>query len=283
MIAVMEIKFMTIILIKFSIKMVMKVEQTQYVSLDIVRALGTRTLPQKLMELTTIHGASLPYYTVALRFNFNHHKKIESVTPLFTFGELDPVIANRGMNLYCKDRQWRYDHLTRYIKKTVSTETVSLSEIYIPESEYGRVLVKACLASECTIIGVHKKQAYVYSCFYKSDDNVDTSAFKLLSDTIATIIMKHDRLLSSTYGKRSPVDFFRYKLDYSGVKLSTQETQTCLFLLQGLSISDAASHMNVKECTVRTYLHRALRKLSLNKVTQLYSWGWDENLLMPYI
>jgi DNA-binding NarL/FixJ family response regulator len=68
------------------------------------------------------------------------------------------------------------------------------------------------------------------------------------------------------------LQYFDRCLQLAGKQLSGRERLICHAMLQGWSVPQIAQHVSISQCSVRTYIERALTKIGVANKAELFAW-----------
>ncbi|KAF1366690.1 helix-turn-helix transcriptional regulator [Yokenella regensburgei] len=185
-------------------------------------------------------------------------------------------MQEKGKELFIKEQAWEYDFATSYILAAKEHQIVIQNGNSKTYGSYGYVFKEAALGQECLMLGCHNNYVYTFSIFQREGDQFSLThinKFHSVLNPFIALLSKHTELFLIRNDYDFLVHRFENKLDVRQIKLSPQEFTICVHTLKGHQVAQIADMLQLKECSVRTYLNRALNKLDLDNKYKLFIWA----------
>jgi DNA-binding CsgD family transcriptional regulator len=247
---------------------------------ELLSSLGSVQFTQRLWQWLHDRVDPQSYHMTGMRFRRSAQKQmVERMDILFFAGEADPEETRTALTLYQRDMEWKQDvHLLQFIQQANDPQLVLSRNDHYPATDYGRMISQSVLGEECSLIGCDTDYVYLLSIFHLREHPSFTLAeINRLRQTchfLIPLLAQHSRLSSL----RMPASFTRlhYYFDHclhvSGIQLSARERRICHSMLQGLSVPQIADDLAISQCSVRTYMERALSKIGIESKSELFAW-----------
>ncbi|SCK21104.1 LuxR C-terminal-related transcriptional regulator [Vogesella sp. LIG4] len=251
---------------------------------ELVTSLGTSGFPGSMWSWLRRSIDPDCYHSVALRYRrAAGSRHIENVDVIFHAGNLDPATTRLALELYADKGEWKSDSLRPHIERVIEPQLVNITSLPLASSEYTQLIDKAMLGESCTLLGCDPFHVYEFSIFRHRHacrySLAELSRLRRMCDFLMPMLIQHSRLAAPASAQAAaPIQQkFERKLISHAIALSKRERDVCIAILQNQSIADIASHMALGQCSIRTYLNRALEKIGVCGKSALFAWSVADN------
>jgi DNA-binding CsgD family transcriptional regulator len=247
---------------------------------DLVASLGTAQFPAKLWGW--LHHSVEPqsYHIAALRYRRPAPlRPAEHLDVLFFAGDTDPEESRLALSLYQREEEWKRDEqMLHHVERATDPQLVLSHSQTVPPTDYGRLLAQSPLGEECTLLGCEHDYVYALSIFRRRNTAAFTlgelSQLRQVCGFLLPLLAQHARLANSTVSPSRDAlhQYLDRCLSTAGVNLSPRERLVCHAAMEGLTVPQIAEQLSIGQCSVRTYLDRALGKIGVASKSELFAW-----------
>ena len=247
---------------------------------SLLQSMGTPQFTSQLWQW--LHDVVDPasYHMTALRFRRGSQQSaVEQLDVLFFAGETDPEETRLALSLYQRDMEWKQDRqLLQFIEQVQDPQLVLSRNDDHPPTAYGRMIAQSPLGEECSLLGCETDYVYLLSIFRtRHTPSFTLSELSRLRQTchfLIPLLARPAQLSTPCLAASQDVlqQYFDRCLQLAGKQLSGRERLICHAMLQGWSVPQIAEHVSISQCSVRTYMERALTKIGVANKSELFAW-----------
>ena len=247
---------------------------------SLLQSMGTAQFTSRLWQW--LHEVVDPCscHMTALRFRRGSQQAaVEQLDVLFFAGETDPEETRLALSLYQRDMEWKQDRqLLQFIEQVQDPQLVlSRNDVY-PPTAYGRMIAQSPLGEECSLLGCETDYVYLLSIFRNrhmpSFTLGELNRLRQTCHFLIPLLARHAQLSTPCIvpSQDMLLQYFDRCLQLAGTQLSGRERLICHAMLQGWSVPQIAQHVSISQCSVRTYIERALTKIGVANKAELFAW-----------
>ncbi|SCK30071.1 helix-turn-helix transcriptional regulator [Vogesella sp. LIG4] len=247
---------------------------------ELVANLGTEQFPARLWSW--LHSTVEPqsYHIAALRFRRPAlMSPVENLDVLFFAGHSDPDESRLALSLYQREDEWKRDEqLLNHVERATDPQLILSHHQALPPTDYGRLIAQSPLGEECTLIGSERDHVYTLSIFRRRDAPSFTlgelGRLRQLCSFLFPLLAQHARLSATAVSGSSDVllQYLDRSLSRARISLSPRERLVCHAAMEGITVPQIAERLAIGQCSVRTYLDRALNKIGVGSKSELFAW-----------
>ncbi|QCR35605.1 LuxR C-terminal-related transcriptional regulator [Nissabacter sp. SGAir0207] len=245
--------------------------------------LGTPAFPCHLQQwVADLLRLPAIYHTIALRFHraslrFPSPHQSVPVDVLFSVSSIEPQTIHQALALYAHEGEWRHDILPHLAEGESVQQVIQGAREHDADSAYWALVKRCRLGMECMLLGGDAHAVYTWSLFTRQGQQgfspQQLAQLREQGPMILTLLSKHAQIMALTGNLQTLSSRFGARLAQCGISLSQREVEVCCGILEGISIEQLAQRLQVRSCTIRTYLERALVKLDLPDKWALFHWS----------
>lgn len=179
------------------------------------------------------------------------------------------------------------DPLFQPVRGKAGTLLVQRNVSGITDSEFRqKIFDEAEITDECVLVHGSANVQYAFALARTKRQSAFTTSelfyFRQMAELLFPLFELHARTAAARRTTAVPPGStphagFDERLSTQNVQLSRREYEICKLLLNGRTIPDAASHLDVKLSTAECYVKRAFGKLGIRTKRELFDWALTSN------